>query len=153
MHGVLGLELVDDHGVAGLVIGGELLGVGGHDAALLFRACNDLQHGLVDHIHADEGPFFSGGEQGGLVEQVFQVCAGEADGGLGDGPQVHVLCQGLVAGVDAKDLLPPLDVGQADVDLPVEPAGTQQGGVQDVRPVGGGQDDDALVGGEAVHLD
>ena len=107
----------------------------------------------MDHIHADEGPFFSGGEQGGLVEQVFQVCAGEADGGLGDGPQVHVLCQGLVAGVDAKDLLPPLDVGQADVDLPVEPAGTQQGGVQDVRPVGGGQDDDALVGGEAVHLD
>ena len=107
----------------------------------------------MDDIHADEGPFFSGGEQGGLVEQVFQVCAGEADGGLGDGPQVYVLCQGLLPGVDLQDLLPALDVGQSHIDLAVEPARPQQGGVQDVRPVGGGQDDDALVGGEAVHLD
>ena len=54
--------------------------------------------------------------------------------------------------MDLQDLLPALDVGQAHIDLPVEPAGTQQGGVQDILAVGGRHDDDALVAGKAVHL-
>ena len=38
-------------------------------------------------------------------------------------------------------------------DLPVEAAGAQESGVEDVRPVGGGDQDHALVGLEPVHLD
>ena len=38
MDGVLGLQLVDHHGVTGLVIGGELPGQGGDHPALLLRA-------------------------------------------------------------------------------------------------------------------
>ena len=38
-------------------------------------------------------------------------------------------------------------------DLPVEAAGAQQRRVQHVGPVGGGDQDDAFVGFEAVHLD
>ena len=44
-------------------------------------------------------------------------------------------------------------VRTADVDLPVKAAGTEQGGIENVLPVGCGDDDDALVGREAVHLD
>ena len=40
-----------------------------------------------------------------------------------------------------------------DDDLPVEPAGTHQGRIQDIRAVGRGDHDDALVRAEAVHLD
>ena len=66
--------------------------------------------------------------------------------------QVHVLGQGLVPGVDPEDFLPALDVGQAHVNLAVKPAGPQQGRVQNVGPVGGGQHDDPLVCGKAVHF-
>ena len=152
MHRVLGFQLVDDHGVARLMVGGELPGVEGDHPALLFRPGDDLQHGLMEDIHADEGTLFPGGEKSGFVEQVLQISAGEAHGGLGHGVQVHVLGQGLVPGVDPEDFLPALDVGQAHVNLAVKPAGPQQGRVQNVGPVGGGQHDDPLVGGKAVHL-
>jgi hypothetical protein len=53
----------------------------------------------------------------------------------------------------AEDLLAALDVGVGHLHLPVEPARAQQRRVQHVGAVGGGHDDDALVGLEPVHLD
>jgi hypothetical protein len=44
-------------------------------------------------------------------------------------------------------------VGSVDRDLPVEPAGPQQCGVEDVGPVRRGDEDDAALDVEAVHLD
>ena len=46
-----------------------------------------------------------------------------------------------------------VDVGPVDHHAPVEAAGAQQRRVQHVRAVGGGDEDHALVGLEAVHLD
>src|SRR3546814_1149622 len=46
--------------------------------------------------------------------------------------------------VDEQDLLAPVDVGTRHHDLAVETARPQQRGVQHVRPVGGGDDDDAF---------
>ena len=45
-----------------------------------------------------------------------------------------------------------LELGQRHDDLAVEAAGAQQRRVEDVGAVGGGEDDDALDGLEAVHL-
>ena len=47
----------------------------------------------------------------------------------------------------------PFEVGALDGDLPVEAAGAQQRRVEDVGPVGGGDEDDAALDVEAVHLD
>ena len=47
---------------------------------------------------------------------------------------------------------PPLEVGQLHRDAPVKPAGPQQGGVQAVGTVGGGQHHHALGAVKAVHL-
>ena len=58
-----------------------------------------------------------------------------------------------LAHVDFQDLLAPRDVGVRHDDLPVEAAGPQQRRVEHVRTVGRGDDDDAFVGLEAVHLD
>ena len=93
-----------------------------------------------------------GGQQGGLVHQIFQVRAGKAAGTPGQLLQVHILRQRLVPGVHPQDFLPALCIGGTYVDLPVEAARPQQGGVQNVLPVGGRQDHHALVGAESVHL-
>ena len=47
----------------------------------------------------------------------------------------------------------PADVRVGHHDLPVEAARAQQRRIEHVGPVGGGDDDDAFVGLEAVHLD
>ena len=138
--------------MARLVIGGETAGVVGDHPALLLRPGDDLQHGFMQVGGGDELAVLPGGQQGGLVEQVGQVRPGKARGGLGNLGEGHVLGQGLGFGVDLQDGLTAPDVGQTHIDLPVKAARAQQGGVQDVLAVGGGQDDDPLVRAEAVHL-
>ena len=66
--------------------------------------------------------------------------------------QFHVVGERHAAGVHLEDLGAALDVGRGHHDGPVEPAGPQQRRVEDLRPVGGGDHDDALGAGEAVHL-
>ena len=55
--------------------------------------------------------------------------------------------------MDPQDRLAAGAVGEGDRDLPVEPAGPQQGRVEDVRAIGRGEDDDTRLVVEAVHLD
>src|SRR5438552_1683156 len=55
--------------------------------------------------------------------------------------------------VSPQDALAALDVGPRHDDAAVEAAGAQQRRVEHVGPVGGGDQDDALVRLEAVHLD
>ncbi|OLC07636.1 MAG: hypothetical protein AUH41_10030 [Gemmatimonadetes bacterium 13_1_40CM_66_11] len=51
------------------------------------------------------------------------------------------------------DLLAAFQVRHVDHDLAVEPAGTQQGGIENVGTVGGGEQNDAVVRLEAIHFD
>ena len=55
--------------------------------------------------------------------------------------------------MDLEDLLAAPAVGTVDDDLAVEAAGAQQRRVEDVGPVGGGDEDDVVLHLEAVHLD
>ena len=63
------------------------------------------------------------------------------------------LVERLALGVDLEDRRPALHVRPVEDDLAVEPAGAQQRRVEDVRPVGGGDDDHVRVRVEAIHLD
>ena len=47
----------------------------------------------------------------------------------------------------------PSEVGPVDEDLPVEAAGPEQGGIENVGPVRRREDDEAARRVEAVHLD
>ena len=67
--------------------------------------------------------------------------------------EVDIGRQRHVADVHLEDLLAADDVGVRHHDLAVETAGAQQRRVEHVGPVGGGDQDDAFVGLEAVHLD
>src|SRR5207342_835207 len=140
-----------DQGVAGLVDGdgGEL--AGGQRAA----APGAEQHAIAGTVEVggDQGGAAAPDRgDGGLVDQVGQVGAGESGGGGGDLVQVGVRAEVLAAGVGGQDGAALGPVGQRDDDLAVEPAGTAQRGVQGVRPVGGGQHHDPAGVLESVHL-
>ena len=94
----------------------------------------------------------AGGEQRGLVDQVGQIRADHARGRGGHRVQVDVGGEGHVPGVHREDLPPAALIRRRHRDPPVEAARAQQRRVEDLRPVGGGEDDDALGAGEAVHL-
>ncbi len=63
-----------------------------------------------------------------------------------------MVAQRHLAHVHLEDLFAPADIRQADHHLAVEAARTQQRRVQNVRTVGGSDDDDAIVHLEAIHL-
>src|SRR3954465_1188792 len=93
-----------------------------------------------------------GGDRG-LVDEVRQVRTGEARRLAGDAFDLDTLVERLALGVDLEDLSPALHVRPVEDDLSVEAAGAQQRRVEDVGPVGRGDDDHVRVRVEAVHLD
>ncbi len=142
-----------DQGVTALVVRGDLLLLVGHDPRTLLRTGHDAVDRLVQHLVVDQLLVGARGEQRRLVQHVRQVRAGEAGGALGDGRQVDVRRDRLALLVHLEDVQPALEVRAVDGDLPVEAAGAQQRRVQDVGAVGGGDQDDAALDVEAVHLD
>ncbi len=146
------LEDVAHQGVATLVVGdGELLLLA-HDPVLALGAGHHAIDGGLQLGVADELQVPTGRQQGRLVHEVGEVSAREARGATGEDIEPYVRLQRLALGVHAQDGLAALEVGTVDDDLPVEATGPEEGGVQDVRAVGGGDEDDPGAGVEAVHL-
>ncbi len=141
-----------DEGVAGLVVGGHFLFFVVHGAAM-FASEEDFFAGVVD---VDAFDFFlvaSGGEESAFVEKVGQVGAGETGCAAGDFGELHVFAEVDFAGVDFEDLFAALEVGQVNKHLAVEAARAEEGLVEHVGAIGGGDDDDAFGGVETVHFD
>ena len=123
------------------------------DAAVLFRPGDDFNERVLEILHRDDAAALACRKERALVEQVRKVSPGESGGRLGEGCKIDVVGQRLVAGMHLQDGLAAAPIRAADVDLPVETAGAEQRRVENVLPVCRGDDDDALVGREAVHLD
>ena len=147
-----GQQVADDR-VADLVVGGDQALLLAHHPGLLLGAGDHAHDPLLELVHRDLAVAGAGGQQRRLVDQVGEVGAGEAGGLAGQRVEVDLLGQRLAAGVDLEDLLAALAVGAVDDDLAVEAAGPQQRRVEDVGPVGGGDQDDVVLHLEAVHLD
>ena len=139
-------------GVAGLVVGHDFFLLVGEHPALLLIARDDHLHTLLEVLLGGKLPPTAHRPEGGLVDNIGQLRAGGPGRRLGDGLKVHIFCQADLFCVDLQDLDPPLEVGQLHRDAPVKPAGPQQGGVQAVGTVGGGQHHHALGPVKAVHF-
>ena len=139
-------------GVACLMVGSQAALLIGDNMALFLRAHHDLDRGFLDFLLGDGLLALTGGQQRSLVDEVFQISAGETSGGAGNRLEAHIGAEGFVLGMDAENLLTALHIGQADIDLTVKTAGTQQRLIQNIRAVGGGHYDDTIVGIKAVHL-
>ncbi len=142
-----------DHRVAHLVVGGHEALLLPHHAGLLLRTRDHPHDALFELGLGDLALVVAGGEERGLVHEVGEVRAREPGGLAGQVVDVDLLRQRLAASVDLEDLRPSLPVRTVHDDLPVEPARPQQRGVEDVRPVRGGDQDDVVLHLEPVHLD
>src|SRR6266849_8481566 len=153
VHRVGARHELGDQGVAGLVVGRDapLLQADDHGAPL--GAHHHLVLGDLEVRHRDPFLVLARGEEGRLVDEVLQVGAGEARRLAREQLDVHVLADRHATGVDLQDAFPALHVGPRHDDPAVEAAGPEERRVEDVGPVGGRDQDDALVGLEAVHLD
>ena len=96
-------------------------------------------------------PARADGADGGLVDDGGQLGADEALGLAGRVAEVDVGGHGDAVRVDAEDLLAAQEVGRGDLDDAVEAARADEGGVEDGEAVRRGEDDDAVVGNDAVH--
>ena len=94
----------------------------------------------------------AGGDRG-LVGDVREVGAGEPCRLAGDRLQIDACGQRLAGGVHAEDLFAAGEVGRRHEHLPVEAAGSEQGGVEVLETVRRAHDDHAVVRGEPVQLD
>ncbi len=154
MHRVGAGHRRGDQGVAALVVGRDELLLLAHQAGPTLRSGDHAVDRLVELDVADDLLARARGQQRGLVEHVGQVGTAEARRTTGHGDQVDVGLERLAARVDlARICLRPDEVGGVDLDLAVEAARAQQRRVEDVGPVGGGDEDDAAAHVEAVHLD
>ena len=90
-------------GVTHLVVRHDLLLVGLEHPALLLEASHDPLDRLIEVALFHAGPLGACGQQRTFVDEVGQVSAGEATGGLGDPVEVHARGQLHLAGVDVED--------------------------------------------------
>ncbi len=141
-----------EDGVATLVDGGRPLLFAAEHQALATSTHDDAVAGVLEVDPLDLLAATANGEQRGLVDEVGEVGATHARRGLRHDLEVDVGAHPLVAAVHLQDGEALFVLGQRHDDRAVEAAGTQQCGIEDVGPVGGGEDDDALAGLEAVHL-
>jgi hypothetical protein len=138
--------------VAGLVVGDGLLLPIGQGHRLPAGAHQDAVAGHLEVTLEDLVLTGSHREEGGFVDEVGQVGAGHARRAPSHHTEVRIGREALRLRVDDEDRLALADLGEGDDDLAVEPAGAQQGRVEDVGAVGGRDHHDALGGLEPVHL-
>src|SRR2546421_11267490 len=89
----------------------------------------------------------------GFVDDGGQVSARESWRGFGHAHQIDVGPELHFAAVDLENFQAAFDIGQRDVNLAIESAGTSEGWIEHVDAVGGGADDDLIVGIKTIHLD
>ena len=112
----------------------------------------DLLQRLGEILGTDGIRVLARREERRLVDQVAQLGADQARRLGGDALEGDVGRQGHVLGVHLENRGAAGAVGTLDHDAAVEAARSQQRLVEHVGAVGGGQDDDAFAGVEAVHL-
>src|SRR6185503_16992267 len=112
----------------------------------------DLVLGLLEVLHLDLVLVAAGGDQRRLVDQELEVSTRESRSTAREDLEVDAAERDL-ARVDLEDADAAAQIGPGDHDAAVEAPGAQQRRVEHVRPVGRGDDDHAVVGLEAIHLD
>ena len=139
-------------GVSRLVEGDHALLLVGDDLVLALQAAHDAVDGGEEVLFRNEFLVVARGDQRGLVADVGDVGARETGGLARQERTVQLRIELQRTQVDVENLLALLHVGKSHLDLAVETPGAHQCLVEDVGPVGGGQNDDARIGLEAVHL-
>ena len=152
MQRIIALHLDGTDGVATLVIRGELPLLVLHDHRLPFGAHHHLVLRILEIGHVDLLVVAPRGEQSTFVHEIREIRSRHSRSSARERGDIHILRHRLVADVHAKNSLAPAQIRQIDYDLSIEAAGPHEGGIENIRPVRGSDQDDAFVRLEAVHL-
>ena len=95
---------------------------------------------------------FPDGQFAGSLTDLGQIGAGESFGHSGQEGQVDSLLQRRLPQVGLQDGHSGRFVGQRNVDQLIQSARSKDSRVDDVRSVGGADDEDVLLRPDAVHL-
>ena len=147
------LEHHADERMAALMVCRQALFFFAHDVRLALRTCDDALDGFFHLRHADLVLVAAGGEQCRLIDEVREVRTRKARRAARNDIEVDILCHRLALRVDLEDGQTAAHIGLIDDNLAVEAARAQERRVEDIRAVRRRDDDDALVGRKAVHLD
>ena len=134
------------------MVGNNLFFLRRDDAASFFQATDNTVDGGEELFLAHAFLAVTGSNQGGFVAYVGDVGTRESWGLLGKEVEVNIRVEFQLAHMHLKDPLALVEVRQFHMNLAVEAAGTQEGTVQHVGTVGGGENDDTGVARETVHL-
>ena len=153
LHQRVGILQVPTYGgMTSLVQGNGALLLHGHHLGLLLQTTDDTVHGSKEVILAHCALSVTGCYEGCLVADIGNVGTGKT--GCLAGEEIKVEVVGLLYGAQMhlEDGTALVHVGKVHMYLAVKTSCTQQGLVQNVGTVGGGQNDDTTVGAETVHL-
>ena len=135
-----------------LMIGNDAALLLRKDAVLLLLTHQNHLNRLEEILLGNLGAAVLYGSNGGLVHHVGEVGTHGTAGGQRNFIEVHGIIQKDVLGMHLQDLHTALEIRLFHHHAAVKAARTQQRGIQDLRPVGGAHDHDALSGIEAVHF-
>src|SRR5262249_10098138 len=138
--------------VAHLVIGDAAALLRAEDAALLLVAGRHAFNYRGEVIERHRVAVAPRRHNGGLVDEVGEVGAGEAGCQPGDLVEIDVRGKLHLGDMHLQDFQPSGAVGAVDYHLTVEPSGTQQGRIKHLRAIGGGEQDHARARIKAVEL-
>ena len=119
---------------------------------LFLRTHHDPLDRIADLVVAHLGEFTTRRKNGGFIQKVGEVCARVTRCPAGHLVEIDILGQGLATGMNSQDLKTTGVIRTVNGHLTVETAGTQQGCIENIRPVGGRNDDDAGIALETVHF-
>ena len=147
----MGLE-GSDQSMADFVVSDGPLFIVRQDGVLLLIAGDDDFNAFFQVSLADGIAVVADGAQSRFIDDIGQFGAGSAGGHAGDGVEIDVVAEDDFLGMGLEDGFTACQVRQFDRDAAVETAWPQQGRVKRFRPVRRCQDDDVVVGVEAVHF-
>ena len=140
------------HRVSGFVKRGKTALFIFHHQRLTLGAQHDAIFRFLEIAHVDLVVTLPGREQGAFVHEIREVGAGHARRTARQRMHAHVVCLRLVAQVHLENAFTAAEVRRIDDDLTVETTRTQQRGIEHVRTIRGGDQNDAVVRLEAVHF-
>ena len=138
--------------MAGFMIGRQFPFPIADDFALAFRSGHHPFTGFLKFRHLDALLVAPGGQQSGLIYEIAQVCSRESRCPAGQHIQVNFFSNRLAFRMNLQDFLPSAHIRTINSYLPIKSSGTQQSWIENIRPIGSGNDNNALIDTKTVHL-
>src|SRR5262245_21626362 len=123
-----------------------------HNPALFFGPRHDAVNGLVKFVHSDGVLAVASGEEGRLIDHIGQIRPYHAGRTRRDDLQIDICSQTHFLRMESEDVQTPLEIRPANHYLAIKTAGAEQRRVQDLRTVGGAEDNHTLTWIKAIHL-